>query len=89
MTKTSTYFALLAEFGTADIRLKDCCDKYFGLGEKKAGERARHQQLPVPSYRGGSQKADWLINAADLAVHIDRQRDAARSDWERIHGKAS
>lgn len=86
---TSTYFALMAEFGSGDIPLRECCDKYFGLSEKKAFERARHQQLPVPTYRGGSQKSEWLINAADLAQHIDAQRKAARHDWERINGKAS
>ncbi len=86
--QTSTFFALMAEFGTGDIRLKDCCEKYFGLSEKKAAERARRQGLPVPVYRGGSQKAEWLINAADLARHIDQQRDKAARDWETINGKA-
>lgn len=86
---TSTYFALMAEFKTGDIPLRLCCEKYFGLGFKKAGERARHQRLPVPAYRGGSQKAEWLVSAADLARHIDEQREAAARDWERVNGRAS
>jgi len=85
---TSTFFALLAEFNTGDILLSDCCEKYFGLSEKKASERARTQQLPAPCYRGGSQKSEWLISAADLAKHIDAQREKAHRDWERINGKA-
>lgn len=82
----NTVFLLMAEFETADIPLKKCCDKYFGLGEKKALARARLQQLPVPAYRGGSQKSEWLISANDLAQHIDQCRQQARHDWERLNG---
>lgn len=87
MPATSSYFALLAEFNTGDIPLKKCCEKYFGLSEKKAAERARHQQLPVACYRGGSQKSEWLINAADLAEYIDTQREKAKHDWARINAR--
>lgn len=85
---TSTYFALLAEFNTAEIPLRLCCVKFFGLEEKKASERARRQQLPVPAYRGGSQKSEWLIDAVELAKYIDTKKEAAKLDWERINGRA-
>jgi len=31
----STFFALMAEFGTGDIPLESCCVKYFGMSIKK------------------------------------------------------
>lgn len=86
---TSTYFALMAEYNTAEIPLKLCCNKFFGIDEKKAAERARQQRLPVPAYRGGSQKSEWLIDAGALAKYIDAKKEAALQDWERINGRAS
>lgn len=76
-----TYFGLLAEFGEAEIRLERVCEKYFGLSVAKAKRRACLQQLPVPAYRGGSQKSPWLISAIDLAKHIDQQRRIAERQW--------
>ena len=83
--QVSTFFALLAEFGTAEIELERVCKKYFGLDTDKAKARAARQQLPVPAHRGGSQKSGWLIKAADLAEHIDHQRSRARDEWERVN----
>ena len=77
-----TYFGLLAEFGTAEIPLEKVCEKYFGLSVTKAKRRAAMQQLPIPAYRIGSQKSPWLISAADLALHIDHQRESAASRWQ-------
>ncbi|GAB2507347.1 pyocin activator PrtN family protein [Microbulbifer agarilyticus] len=82
----NTLFLLMAEFDSADIPLDRCCGKYFGLTWRKAAERARLQQLPVPAYRGGSQKSPWLISAADLAGHIDKCRAEAQHDWQRLNG---
>ena len=75
----------MAEFGSGDIPLERCCEKYFGMSLRKASSQARLQQLPVPVYRGGSQKSMWLISAADLAQHIDTLKERARHDWERIN----
>ena len=76
---TPTYFGLLAEFGEAEIPLQRVCEKYFGLSVSKAKRRACLQQLPA--YRVGSQKSPWLISAADLAKHIDQQRQLATDQW--------
>jgi hypothetical protein len=78
---TPTYFGLLAEFGEAEIPLQRVCEKYFGLSVSKAKRRACLQQLPIPAYRAGSQKSPWLISAADLANHIDKQRQLATDRW--------
>ena len=78
---TPTYFSLLAEFGEAEIPLQRVCEKYFGLSVSKAKRRACLQQLPIPAYRVGSQKSPWFISAADLAKHIDQQRQLANDQW--------
>ncbi|MFA7553128.1 MAG: pyocin activator PrtN family protein [Spongiibacteraceae bacterium] len=81
---SSTFFTLMAEYGTGDIPLEKCCEKYFGMSLKKASAQARLQQLPIPVYRGGSQKSMWLVSAADLAIHIDRLKEKAKHDWRSL-----
>ncbi len=83
-TGISTFFALLAEFGTAEIELERVCQKYFDVGPQEAKRRASLHRLPVPAHRCGGQKSGWLINAADLAAHIDRQREAAAREWQNV-----
>ena len=78
---TPTYFGLLAEFGEAEIPLQRICEKYFGLSVSKAKRRACLHQLPIPAYRAGPQKSPWLVSAADLANHIDQQRQLATDQW--------
>ena len=80
----NTLFLLMAEYETADIPLKDISDKYFGMCFKKAADKARTQDLPVPVYRCGSQKSQLLVSAKDLADLIDARRDAAAQDKERL-----
>lgn len=81
----STYFGLLAEFGTAEIPLKEIAPKYFGFEEKKANQLAGRCRLPIPAYRGGSQKSKWLVSAADLAGFIDQLRQQAETDWNKVN----
>lgn len=83
----NTLFALMAEFNTAEIPLEKVCEKFFGLSERKAKQRASTHELPVPAYRGGSQKSPWLVNVQDLANYIDNCREKARLDWEKLNGK--
>lgn len=82
----STYFGLLAEFGTAEIPLSLIAPKFFGLTEAEAKRRAALQDLPIPVYRAGSQKSPWLVSAADLAKYLDEQKARARKDWEAMRG---
>lgn len=80
---SSTYFGLLAEFGTAEIPLSTICEKFFGLAPEVAKKRAALHRLPVPVYRAGSQKSGWLVSAIDLAQFIDDQKSRARKEWEK------
>lgn len=82
-----TFFALMAEFGTAQIPLERCA-AMFGLSLKKAEEYAARQKLPVPAFRLGSQKSPWLVDAQQLAEYLDAAKEQARKDWERIQQAA-
>lgn len=85
MKQISTFFALMAEFGTAEIPLEDICEKFFGLKADMAKKRAARQQLPIAAYRGGTQKSLWLVSAQDLAKHIDEQRTKSRREWAKVN----
>jgi len=79
----NTFFALMAEYGTAHIPVEKCAG-LFGMSPKKACEAAGKQQLPVPTFRLGSQKSPWLADAHKLAEHLDKAKSQADIDWERM-----
>lgn len=86
----STVFLLMAEFGQADVPLEVVAQRYLGLSEKEAKQRAAARMLPIPAYRGSSsQKSPWLVRVTDLADYLDKQREEARKEWQHIHRKAS
>lgn len=80
----NTFFALMAEYGTAQIPVERCAS-LFGLTPKKAEEYAGRQRLPVPAFRIGSQKSPWLVDAATLAEYVDRIKKQAELDWQKIN----
>ena len=87
---SSTFFNLLAEFQAGEIRLVDCCEKYFSLSHAEAKRRAAFQKLPVPVYRAtNSQKGEWMLSVQDLAAHIDRQKAEAFKQFEAMQGASS
>ena len=76
-----TAFLLLAQFdGQADIPLEDVAERYLGLDRKAARAKAAKGELPFAAYRAPSQKSPWLVNVADLAAWIDRERERAERD---------
>ncbi len=94
--KTSTYFALMAEFGAGQVELVKICEKYLGLIPKESCRRAVLNKLPVPVFRTGSQKSPWLVSLQDLAEHIESRLNVARRESEKsqsasemAHGTAS
>jgi hypothetical protein len=85
----STYFALLSEYGTGEIPLREIAGKFFGVhDDREQKRRALLNKFPVPVYRGGGQRTQWLVSAKDLAEYIDQQRAAARTEWERSRSAA-
>ena len=79
----NTSFALLARFESPTVRLEDVCTEFFGMDRDKAYQRAAMNDLPVPTFRAGSQKSPRLIHLDDLAKWLDEQRSAAKLEWER------
>lgn len=79
----NTFFALMAEYGTAQIPVEKCA-RLFGLSPKKAEEYAGRQQLPIPAFRVGSQKSPWLVDAGQLASHLDEAKQRAHDDWTKV-----
>lgn len=73
--KVSTYFALMAEFGTAHIPLEAMCLKYFGLDPETAKIRAGRGELPVQPIRLAGQKSPWLVPADKLAQLIEQKME--------------
>lgn len=79
-----TLFLLLAEFGTGHIPVERCAH-HFGMKADEAKRAATRQQLPVPTFRLGSQKSPWLVSADVLAGYIDERQKHATEEWRRIH----
>lgn len=87
--KSSTFFGLMAEFGTTQIPLAACCQEYFGCDLDHAMEKARAQRLPVATFKIGSRKSQVFIHASDLADHIDAVRVLERERWVARRGGAA
>jgi len=71
----NTFFALMAEYGTAHIPVEKCAG-LFGMSPKKACEAAGKQQLPVPTFRLGSQKKP-MARRCPQASRTPRQSEVA------------
>lgn len=81
-----TYFALLAEYGTAQIPLEKVAG-LFGMTAELAAKRALRQELPVPVFRLGTQKSPWLVDAEKLAHYLDDIKGQAERDWKMVNGQ--
>jgi len=85
----NTLFMLMAAHnGQAVIPLQEIGKDYLGITDKRIlNQKARTAELPLPAFRlEKSQKAPWLVHAHDLAKYIDQQNEAAKKDWQQIHG---
>lgn len=78
----STYFSLLAEFGTAHIPVVTLAKKYFNYDEKKAKTEALKNNYPFPVFRLGTQKSVWMADAAEVAKYIDEAKARAKKDYD-------
>ncbi len=79
----NTFFALMAEYGTAQIPVERCAH-LFGFEPKEACRRAALQRLPVPTFRAGTQKSPWLVDAGRLAQYLDELKTKAQTEWEKM-----
>lgn len=79
----NTFFALMAEYGTANIPVAKC-SHVFGLSPDQADAYAARQKLPIPAFRAGSQKSPWMVDASKLAELLDARKQQAEDDWRRV-----
>lgn len=84
----NTLFSLLAQYETAQIPLDRCCH-LFGLKPEEAAKRAGRHALPIPTFRIGTQKSPWLVDAKTLADHLDRLRNYAEREWAKMRASNS
>ncbi len=82
----NTVFMLLAQFEEAIIPLGKVCDDYFGCSLRTAMNKAKAEDLPIPTFKiGSSAKAPYYIHLNDLAEYIDAQRAKAKEEWFRVN----
>ncbi|HFD7738008.1 pyocin activator PrtN family protein [Serratia marcescens] len=80
----NTMFLLMAEFGTATIKLAEISERYLGMRPATAEQKAAEGKLPIATFRvGSSQKAPRMVHVQDLADYIDQQRKDAKAELER------
>jgi len=80
-----TLMLLMMEHEKAVVPLKDIHEQYFGIDTlAKANQRARAHELPVPVFRMGSNKSDWLIRLEDLAFHMDKIANEQKENWQKM-----
>lgn len=81
----NTQFALLARFGSSTVQLKIISEEFFGIAAKTAEQKAKGQDLPVPTFKlRDSERSPTLVNISDLATFIDEQYAIALKDWQSI-----
>lgn len=81
----NTAFALMARFESPTVKLKDVCEEFFGYTPKTAEQKAKGQDLPVPTFKlRDSERSPSLINVTDLAAFIDERHAQAKNNWQVI-----
>lgn len=80
--KPTTYFALMAEFGTGHIPVVEVGKKYFGYDERKAKTAAAGNNYPFPVFRAGSNKSVWMVDAAVFAEYLDKVKAEAEKEYK-------
>jgi hypothetical protein len=77
----STYFSLMAEFGTGHIPATEIGAKYFGYDEVTAKRKAAKNDFPFPVFRVGSNKTTWMVDIADFAAYLDSVKEKAKKEY--------
>ncbi|PHM50179.1 MULTISPECIES: pyocin activator PrtN family protein [Xenorhabdus] len=84
----NTVFLLMAEFETSQILLSAIAEKYLKLTPATAERKAIEGKLKFPTYRmNDSQKSPRIVHVHDLAEYIDKQRELAAKEVERMQSK--
>ncbi|MCU7250296.1 pyocin activator PrtN family protein [Pseudomonas koreensis] len=88
----NTLFLLMAQYdGQAVIPLNRVCEDYMHLTVEKFKRKRLDGEIDVPIIRLGAdtQKAALGIHIKDLADYIDRQREKAAKEQNKLMGRAA
>lgn len=87
MTDLDTGFALLMRYRAPVITLETAIKDFLPhISIEQAKRRAGVQTLPFPAFRAeASQKSPYLVNVADLATWLEKSREEATGEWQKIH----
>ncbi|WP_255557263.1 pyocin activator PrtN family protein [Sodalis sp. dw_96] len=70
------------------MKISDVAERYLGMKPATADKKAGAGDLPIPTFRiGDSQKAPRQIHVQDLADFIDKRRQEAQDELERLKYK--
>ena len=86
----NTLFLLMAQYdGQAVIPLNRVCADYMNLTVEKFKLKRLNGEIDIPITRMGaqSQKANLGIHLSDLADYIDRQREQAIAEQNKLFGR--
>jgi hypothetical protein len=83
--KVSTYFALMAEFGTGHVPVTELGKKFFGYDEQKAKAVASSNKFPFPVFRAGGQKSPWMADISEVAKYLDEVKEKAKKEFNLTH----
>ena len=85
-----TLFLLMAQYdGQVIIPVDTVCADYFShLSPKNLRQNIAHGKIDIPLVQiDSSRQAARGVHINDLAQYIDKQREAARSDHEKLWGR--
>lgn len=85
-----TLFLLMAQYdGQVIIPVDTVCADYFShLSPKNLRQNIAHGKIDLPLVQmDSSRQAARGVHINDLAQYIDKQREAARSDHEKLWGR--
>ena len=88
----NTLFLLMAQYdGQAVIPLDRVCADYMNLTVEKFKRKQLDGEIDIPVVRLGadSQKAALGVHLNDLADYIDRQREKAKREHNKLMGRAA
>lgn len=81
----NTLFLLMAEYESSQVPLSIVAEKFLNLTAAYADKKASLGELPFPTYRDVSQKAPRMVDIRDLAEWIDKQREQAKKELNKIN----
>jgi len=85
-----TLFLLMAQYdGQVIIPVDTVCADYFShLSPKNLRQNIAHGKIDIPLVQiDSSRQAARGVHINDLAQYIDKQREAAKSDHEKLWGR--